>query len=52
MFVKLVDVDTFKKYFLTYKSLLCSIPKSWIELLNHSTDNRRTMDGTQFDKQS
>ena len=48
MFVKTCDI--FKKYFLTYKSLKCSIPKSWNELLNNSTDIRRTIDRTQFDK--
>ena len=35
---------------MTYKPLKCSVPKSWIELLNNSTDNRRTIDGTQVDK--
>ena len=35
---------------MTYKSLKCSIPKSWYELLNNSTDIRRTIDRTQFDK--
>ena len=28
----------------------CSIPKSWYELLNNSTDIGRTIDRTQFDK--